>query len=165
MAEVFLYIGTVLIAFEIVRDVSHLPTLIIILWWKFFRYTVGRADRLINKKCPVKVIRIILRVLLRVIVSPVFILAIATALVIIVIWLVGTIIILINNIVNRIYRKEMKNMQITEAPLMAKVFRFLLPGIENEVIESAIDKVYIRFVAIIGIIFVTVGFLYKLLNI
>lgn len=164
MAEAFLYIGTVLIAFEIVRDVSHLPTLIIILWWKFFRYTVGSADRLI-KKCQVKVIRIILRVLLRVIVSPVLILAIATALVIIVIWLGGTIIILINNIVNRIYRKEMKNMQITEAPLMGKVFRFLLPGIENEVIESAIDKVYIRFVAIIGIIFVTVGFLYKLLNI
>ena len=47
---------------------------------------------------------------------------------------------------------------------MGQVFSFFLPGIKNEAIESAIDKVYIRFVAIIGVILVTVGFLYKLLS-
>ncbi len=163
MAEIFLYIGTILIAFEIVREVSHLPTLIIILWWKFFRCTVGYVEKLI-KKCPVKVIRIILLVVLRVLVSPILVLAIATAIAIIVIWLVGTIIIMINNLVNGVYRKEMKKMQKTEAKSMEKVFRFFLPQVENEMIESAIDKINIRFMAIIGIIFITIGLVYELVN-
>lgn len=163
MAGVLFYIGTTLIAFEIVREVSHLPTLIIILWWKLFRGTAGYVDRLI-KNCRVKIIRIVLRVLLRILVSPILVLAIATATVIIVIWLAGTIIIMINNLVNGIYKKEIKKMQITEAKSMGKVFRFFLPQVENEMIESAIDKINIRFMAIVGIIFITAGFIYELVN-
>ncbi len=71
---------------------------------------------------------------------------------------------MINNLVNGVYRKEMKKMQKTEAKSMEKVFRFFLPQVENEMIESAIDKINIRFMAIIGIIFITIGLVYELVN-
>jgi len=163
MAEIFLYVGTILIAFEIIREVSHLPTLIIILWWKFFRCTFGNVDKLI-KNCPMKVIRITLRVVLRILASPIVVLAITTAIAIVVIWLAGTILVMINNLVNGVYRMELKNMQKEkeQAKLIGKVFRFFVPKVENEIIGQAIDKIYIRFVAIIGIILITVGFVYKL---
>jgi hypothetical protein len=160
MAEIFLYTGTVLIAFEIIRDVSHLPTIATIFWWILFN-SISKYEEKILSRNKFIVFRILVIILTSIILFLIFVVTVIIAIITILIWMFGTALFTFNRLINNIYINGLKQVLTLQDSLLLRIYKFVIPNIKQEDIESAYNKINIRFIAIIGVILITVGFILK----
>ncbi|MBA7614997.1 hypothetical protein ES703_22272 [subsurface metagenome] len=155
---ILLYIGTMLIAFEIVGQVSHVPTFVILPLYHSFVLLISSGDKRIHLKP--RIVRIMLRILLRIILLPIFIVVMLLVLLVIILWLIGWILKLLNNLINNIYQKGLT----PEHPRLMEWIRPFLPQRTDEEILTALKQIRIPFMACIGIILLTLGFILHLIG-
>lgn len=158
---ILLYSGAILIAYEIAGEVSHLPTLMVTLVSHIFDLG-NNVDRWVTN-LP-KIIRIGIRILIRVILLPIFVVATALVMVVMGLWLVGQVIKFIDIVLNKVYRFEVKRIVEQQPKITKGIIHAFLPKIEDEEISSAIEKIRVPFLAFVGIVLLTIGFILELIS-
>lgn len=162
MSIILAYTGAILLAYEIVGEVSHLPSFAILLISHIFQLLVQSTDRLSNYSP--RIVRIILRILIRVVLLPILVVAIGLAIVIIGLWIVGLVIKYMDLELNKLYRFEIKLLAKQQGKLTMRIIHAFLPNIKDEEIVSAFDKIRVPFIGFIGIILLTAGFIIQLIG-
>ena len=159
---ILLYIGAILIAYEIAGEVSHLTTLVVTLVSHIFEFLINNVDRWVTN-FP-KIIRIGIRILIRVVLIPIFVVAIALAIVITGLWLVGQVIKFIDIVLNKVYRFEVKRIVEQQPKITKGIIHVFLPKIKDDEISSALEKIRVPLLAFLGIVLLTIGFNLELIS-
>jgi hypothetical protein len=157
-SEILLFSGTLLIGFDLVGDFSHLFALV--------SHYIGRlGNRIAHNAPPSKgksllagVWRFLVRLLLVLLIFAVVI----TALILLVVWIVGRLLVLVNSQLNKAYMKaldpkETKYISLSRAVMAA--LRIEAPrGSDEEVWDKIRKGPPFRFVGFLGLVVLSVGF-------
>lgn len=153
-ATVLVYLGTILVAFDVVNEISNVPTLVLLLFNRFYHYVAGHVQKMTSSISP-RLPRTVLRV---VVMLPLIIPLVSLALVVVLSWLVEQILRIINTYTNRLYQSERKRVKQIQPELLASVVHRFVPKATDEDITKAIEHP-IHFVALIGLSLIIVGFI------
>jgi len=159
---ILLFSGAVLIAFEIAGGFSHLPGYVLLLIFHIFQFLVEKVDkhvRSINKK-----IRIALNILMVIIMSPIIISTFILSIVVVILWIIGQILMLVDKILNNNYRNEIKRLTKQQPKRVLGTIKFFLPKMKDEEIFTAIAKIKVPFVAFIGLVLLIIGFILEIIS-
>ena len=162
MSIALAYTGAILLAYEIVGEVSHLPSFILILIFHTFQWLIRSTDK--SPRYYPRIARITIRILIRVLLLPIVIVAIGVAIVIIGLWLIGQIIKYLDLQLNRLYRFEIKLLAEQQSKTIWGIFHLFLPNIKDEEIKSAFDKIRVPFIGFLGLILLTAGLILELIG-
>jgi len=166
MSSILLYVGTVLIAFQLVGDLSHLFAMLLHFIGRLVasigsprkeRGTWGRSTFLNMSK----------NILRQVVLLLLLILVFAITIVMFAVWLVGRILVYINARLNSAYIGGLDPSKTTYIP-MSRAFAAMMgkdnPDISDSAIWQKIKQRGFPFVGLIGIIILSAGFALQLLG-
>lgn len=166
MSSILLYVGTVLIAFQLVGDLSHLFALLL--------HSVGRLATALGspKKKPAPQGRSVFlnalkSILTQVLLLLLLIVVLAATIVMFVIWIVGQFLLYINARLNSAYLSGLDPRKMNYIPI-SRVFAAMMgkdnPDISDLAIWEKIKQRGFPFVGLIGIIILSAGFALQLLG-
>lgn len=153
--EILLFTGAVLIAFEVLGDVRHLTNFGLVavanifagLFYSPSESTEERAQPKRSNTAP-------LRIMHQLLLIPIAILVFCLSIVFIILGTVSYFPRGLNRFLNIIYRRQLKPWQ----PRFLWMYQALIPNVTEDQIDEALDKMNVPFVAILGLILVSVGF-------
>lgn len=166
MSSILLYIGTILIAFQMVGDLSHLFALITHSFWRLARALIPEKEAQ-ARQSQGTFMRALKSVLWRVPLLLFIVVVLAIVVALFLVWVVGRLLAVINAKLNSMYAKALDPREtnyISMSRALAITMNKQDPAIDDVHVWERIKQRGFPFVGLIGIIILSAGFALQLLG-